>query len=307
MDCNLLYQLKEKTLASMASQLNDPDAKISSQSFFGDSDIALITHEYQANNQKLHRYDFIEINYVVSGKCYQTLGADETITLTRGNVCIMNPLVMHSCNIPSENDVVINLLMKPELFNTVFFHFFSSNTLIGRFFLNYVLSTPSGEKNYLLFHTPYSSYTDFLMDRIVYEYLSENTYSSLNIQNLVILFFSELLHNTMTGNAPATSRTEEIVHYIATHLRTVTLKETAEHFYMHPNYLSSYIKKHTGKTFAQILSEYRLAQAKHLLLNSTMSINEISNLLGYADPLSFHNMFRRHTHETPVQFRKKHI
>ena len=76
---------------------------------------------------------------------------------------------------------------------------------------------------------------------------------------------------------------------------------------MHPNYLSSYIKKHTGRTFAEILSDYRVAQAKHLLASTVLTVEEISSLLGYSEPLSFHNMFKRQTGVTPSQFRRRTI
>lgn len=306
MNADLLFRLKSKTQKEMKE--SPPEVQFSDtltvDDFFGSSDVAILTHEFSANQSDYHGHNFVEINYVVSGICRQNLDNRQQVTLNRGNVCIMNPMARHSCSIDSENDIVINLLMRPELFNTAFFSFFSSNTLIGRFFLNYIVSDDT--ENYLLFKTPYDQYTDFLVERIIYEYLSDNPYAQNNIRNLVNLFFSELLRHSLSGNQAPLSRIEEIVNYIADHLGNISLNNVAEHFYMHPNYLSSYIKKHTGRTFAEILSDYRLAHAKHLLTSTILTVEEISSLLGYSDPLSFHNMFKRQTGFTPSQFRKKH-
>lgn len=305
MNVDLLFQLKAKTQKGMKAQHPEENysSMLKADYFFGSSDIAILTHEFSANQSDYHGHDFIEINYVVSGICRQNLDHERQITLNKGNVCIMNPMARHSCSIDSENDIVINLLVRPELFNTAFFSFFSSNTLIGKFFLNYVVAETA--EHYLLFETPYDPYTDFLVERIVWEYLSDNPYAQNNIRNLLNLFFSELLRHSLANQESPPSRAEEIINYIAEHLGNVSLNHVAEHFHMHPNYLSGYIKKKTGRTFAEILSDYRLAQAKHLLSSTTLTIEEISSLLGYSEPLSFHNMFKRQTSLTPSQFRKK--
>lgn len=305
MNADPLFRLKAKTQQDMRELPPEErfSSTLSADDFFGSSDIAILTHEFKANQSDYHGHNFIEINYVVSGICRQNLDREQQVTLNRGNVCIMNPMARHSCSIDSENDIVVNLLMRPELFNTAFFSFFSSNTLIGRFFLNYIMADTV--ENYLLFRTPYDPYTDFLVERIILEYLSDNPYAQNNIRNLLNLFFSELLRHSLSDSQAPLSRIEEIINYIADHLGNISLNNVAGHFYMHPNYLSSYIKKHTGRTFAEILSEYRLAQAKHLLTSTVLTTEEISSLLGYSEPLSFHNMFRRQTGTTPSQFRKK--
>lgn len=305
MDARLLFELKRKTQRDMLSRpASEFSSTLTIDNFFEDRDITVLTHEYSANASDYHGHDFIEINYVVDGICRQNLDCQEEVILHQGNVCIMNPMTRHSCTIDSENDIVINLLVRPELFNGCFFTFFSSNTLLGRFFLNYIMSHPSGERNYLLFQNSYDPYTDSLVERIVHEYLSDNPYAPINIRNLLNLFFSELLYHTLGDKNMPVSKIEEIINYIANHLESASLNDVASHFYMHPNYLSAYIKKHTGKTFAEILSEYRLAQAKYLLTSTVLSIEEISSLLGYSESLSFHNMFKRQTGMTPIQFRK---
>lgn len=52
---------------------------------------------------------------------------------------------------------------------------------------------------------------------------------------------------------------------------------------------------------------YRLQQAQKLLLNSTLSIQQISDCCGFKDSSYFIKVFRNHTAQTPSAFRKTHV
>lgn len=307
MDAELIQRLRDYTKRDMelSPEPEKVDQRLVGHDFLKNRDFAVLTHEYCANSASYHGHTFFEINYLVSGTCFQNLDNKETVVLQPGNVCIMNPNAMHACRIQSESDVLVNLLVDPRLFNGAFFSFFSNNTLIGSFFMNYVLSQATDEGNYLLFRTPCDPYTDTLVEQIIREYLSDNPYAQLNIRNLLNLFFSELLHHSLMKEKKEPEKIEEIMNYIAYHLDAASLKEVAGHFYMSPNYLSAYVKRHTGKSFSEVVTAFRLAQAKHLLISTNLSPEKISELMGYAEVLSFHNMFKRNTGLTPTQYRKE--
>ena len=63
------------------------------------------------------------------------------------------------------------------------------------------------------------------------------------------------------------------------------------------------IKENFGKTFSQKLTEARMAAAEQMLLNSDLSITEISERLGYASIEYFSGVFRRLKHCSPSKFR----
>jgi methylphosphotriester-DNA--protein-cysteine methyltransferase len=58
-----------------------------------------------------------------------------------------------------------------------------------------------------------------------------------------------------------------------------------------------------GTTFQSLLCETRESLAQNYLFNSSMSAGEISFLLGYEDPNSFHRAFRTWTGQTPDRAR----
>ncbi|WP_261512206.1 helix-turn-helix domain-containing protein [Chryseobacterium paludis] len=74
---------------------------------------------------------------------------------------------------------------------------------------------------------------------------------------------------------------------------------------LHPNYLSSVIKTKTGKPIATWIAEKTISEAKSLLKNSSISIKEITYKLGFSETAHFSNYFKKHTHTTPVQYRKE--
>ncbi|MCG8612634.1 MAG: AraC family transcriptional regulator [Pseudomonadales bacterium] len=56
-------------------------------------------------------------------------------------------------------------------------------------------------------------------------------------------------------------------------------------------------------SYQQLLDEVRHELAKHYLLQSSMSIQEISNRLGFTEPRSFHRRFKSWSGITPGEFR----
>lgn len=75
---------------------------------------------------------------------------------------------------------------------------------------------------------------------------------------------------------------------------------------LHPNYLSNVIKTKTGKSISTWIADKTMAEAKSLLQNSNSSIKEIAYILGFSESTHFSNYFKKHTHLTPVSYRKNH-
>ncbi|MBQ2754188.1 MAG: helix-turn-helix transcriptional regulator [Clostridia bacterium] len=62
-------------------------------------------------------------------------------------------------------------------------------------------------------------------------------------------------------------------------------------------------KKHTGKTPVKYLTELRVKKAKEYLLNTDLTIGEISELLGFDNVYYFSNVFKNATGMAPLKFR----
>ena len=71
-----------------------------------------------------------------------------------------------------------------------------------------------------------------------------------------------------------------------------------------PNHLNKKVKNETGKTASEIIKEISMLEAKVLLLQSNLSINEISEELGFNDASYFSRLFKTETNFSPTDYRK---
>ena len=94
-----------------------------------------------------------------------------------------------------------------------------------------------------------------------------------------------------------------ILRYIETNCADCTLESTAAFFHMHPNYLSSYIKKHTNYTYKQLIQNQRLSQAAMLLRTTTLPTCDISIAVGYENTGFFFKKFEEKYGCTPKEYR----
>jgi len=67
-----------------------------------------------------------------------------------------------------------------------------------------------------------------------------------------------------------------------------------------------YFKKQTNMTFTDFVNNYRINQAKLLLLQNSC-ITEICFQVGFESLSYFNKLFKQHVGETPSEFKKKHL
>ncbi|QDA61441.1 helix-turn-helix transcriptional regulator [Hymenobacter jejuensis] len=77
------------------------------------------------------------------------------------------------------------------------------------------------------------------------------------------------------------------------------ISEYADRLHVHPTHLSNTLKYETGLSPCNWVNTYFLAEAKRLLLTTTLSIAEISDKLTFGEPTNFTKYFKRHMGLTP--------
>jgi AraC-like DNA-binding protein len=78
----------------------------------------------------------------------------------------------------------------------------------------------------------------------------------------------------------------------------------SDHFSLSERYLSSLIREQTGKNYADYILEIRIEEARRLLSDSDMPINDIAKQVGYDLPNSFYKTFKNYTGLSPSQYRE---
>lgn len=86
-----------------------------------------------------------------------------------------------------------------------------------------------------------------------------------------------------------------------------TATEFADQLNVHPNYLNSLVKNHTGKTLRDHIQDRLLYEAQSLLVQTDWDINTISYGLGFSSHAAFASFFRKKAHVSPTLFRKNTV
>lgn len=73
----------------------------------------------------------------------------------------------------------------------------------------------------------------------------------------------------------------------------LTLQTVAECCYVSQWHLSKLLNRHAGKSFYDILNTIRIEKAKELLMDPSLKIGEIAELVGYADTAHFARTFKK--------------
>ncbi|MRN53823.1 response regulator [Paenibacillus monticola] len=95
-----------------------------------------------------------------------------------------------------------------------------------------------------------------------------------------------------------------IYEYVNEHFREdISISFLSTQFNLNGNYISQLFKKENGVTLTQYLSNLRIEYACGLLINTDLSINEISEKTGYSDYFYFSRIFKRMKGQTPSGYR----
>ncbi len=88
------------------------------------------------------------------------------------------------------------------------------------------------------------------------------------------------------------------------HREHLTVREYAAKLCVSPNYLNALCKANEGKSAISIIHERNLLEAKRLLASTDLSVKEISYLLNFEDVAYFNRFFKKHSLQTPGQYRQ---
>lgn len=84
----------------------------------------------------------------------------------------------------------------------------------------------------------------------------------------------------------------------------ITLVLAAEQMAVHPNHLSRIFSQQTGKSFSAYLNDYRMERAKALLLDRTLTVQEIGEKVGIPNGKYFGDAFKKWCGMPPREYRQ---
>ena len=246
-----------------------------------------------------HYHSHYEMLYVLSGEKNIVINNYKSIKLTRDNIALIPPNVMHrtsSSNNISHNRILINISqtlmnkltgINSETITSCFDALVLELTSYESKTLNYFLEMlVSADPNSLLYHEYTTSLLSLILINLSNIHLSSESRNSIPIS-----------HNNTKTNMKL------IYDYICKNYSTnidcaglAALINTSE------SYLSRCFKKQYGLSPIKLLNQYRIATAQRLLQSDTVNVSEVAFSCGFNDATTFTRMFKLQVGMTPKEY-----
>lgn len=256
-------------------------------------------------HEPFHRQDFFFINYAYQNS-YQALSAryNNLITIHEDECYIGQPYSGYALRKEANGEevVIIGVLIRKDVFFREYLPTVYTDADLFRFFIQPQKNRFSEEFLYLPVTRSHAIRT--ILELMVMEYADPGADTQRILKSMLQTLLLEIARRYRTTRAEQEPQTVsgKILRYMEEHSDVVTLQEVANHFHYHPNYLSSLLRRETGRTFSDILLEKRMERAVLLMRNTTLSLEEISALLGYSDHSNFFRAFKKVYGVTPREY-----
>src|SRR5699024_2000543 len=165
----------------------------------------------------------------------------------------------------------------------------------------------SKQESYSLFKTNHDEKIVNIIYDIIEEYYEPDLQSTQIIRFEILTLFSRLLRVASKSNIDKKKSIDvlSLLLYIEKNYNNVTLEKMAKQFHFNQNYLSSFLKKHTGYTFINLVQLQRINVAAEYLTYTNMPIEQISLKIGYENSSYFYRIFKQKLGLSPQKYREK--
>lgn len=251
-------------------------------------------------NYPTHWHNSIEIIYVLKGSLHIKIDTD-SFTLNEKEVEIINSDESHEIQGADDNKVLI--------FNIDPFFFEKYYKDINNIFF-YTNSNDDEDQNGIEYEE-----LKTLLSQMLCEYVQKLEDYDEEIEEILITLLYHLVNNfhylthekeELKEKTDQLARYHRISKYIYNNYNNnITLQEIAKKEFLSPHYLSHEIKYATGYSFTDLINLTRIEESIKLLLDSDLSISEISDEIGFSHVRYFNKNFKYYYNCTPLQYRKK--
>ena len=256
----------------------------------------------------IHEHEFFELACVLSGTFTNFIG-QQKMELHAGDIFILAPKTPHAICTYGDDGIMINILMRSSTFEHHFLNLLPDSDLLHSFFIKALYKNSATP--YLLFHTGDDPRIPEYVLQIHQEFSRNNRYKNTVLSSLLSLFFVHLLRSHEKDMIIPTiqpsvmnENTIFILEYMQKNYSTITLEHLAAFFNYSQRQMHRIIKAATGMTFSDNIKKIRMSHAARLLSETGMTIQEISDHLGYYDVSNFRKVFKSFYHVTPQQYRE---
>ena len=260
----------------------------------------LISYE-TIKNYPIHWHYSIEILYVIKGSINLYIDSEKYV-IKENQIEIINIDEVHSLDSNDPYNKVIRFQIDPYFFEKYYGDI-----------ENMLFYTNSSEKDAQL-GDEYEELREYL-SQIYCEAVQKQDDYDEEIEDILVKLLYHLINNfnyliyeneELKFNKEQLQRYHSISKYIYNNFeKNLTLQDISNKEYLSTHYLSREIKYSTGYSFTEYLNLIRVRESLKLLLDSDMTLSEISEEIGFSHTRYYNKHFKLHYELTPLQFRKK--
>lgn len=258
-----------------------------------------------------HNHNYFELIYVYRGSCINFF-QDSSLLLEQNDLLLLNPNILHDVCALSPSDCIFNIMLSRDLFEQILFPLAPDTPLFSNFFVDYIYEI-NKTQDYLKFSKLKDPMFPSILRGIIEEHINDRPCSQSVIRSALSLLFSLLSREyTLQHGAfiPAEGSAKQIaamISYIQKNCSSITLGQLEQEFSYSASYLSKLLVKHTGKTFTELSSHFKLERIRNLLENTDIPLSRLVEESGFNDLSYLNKAFKKRYGTTPSQYRKKQL
>ncbi|MDX6191710.1 helix-turn-helix domain-containing protein [Flavobacterium sp. Fl-318] len=251
-----------------------------------------------------HKHNFYELIFVEKGSGYHIVN-EVSFSFKEGDVFLLRPEDGHYFTITEQTHFIF-VKFTEQLFVE---KLEGGKTAKWMEVIKTLLQNVSAVSGSLVNEVQDKKHLGYLLQILLVEFTKTCTYS----REVVVELFGAIL--MIVARSHATSqygeqcpenieldRVNQILGYMrlyALDIEKMRIENIASNFAMSSNYISIYVKKHSGVSIQQHIIQTKLKLADQLLKNSRLNINEIASKLGFTDASHFNKIYKKYRGISP--------
>lgn len=255
-----------------------------------------ITLNLYSHDEQKHMHDYIELVYIFSGSGIHYVN-DVPYHLNRGSLLLVDFGETHeySC---LDNMAYVNFKLRPEYFSD---NLKGKSSIEDIFSLPELQNLPDTESNRM---AQFDGHMCLRIEQLIFSILEENLSRAPGFKNIIknslVNLLIQLKRNMISESAfshetAVPERLRAALDYINEHCgEKITLKKASEICNYSEVYFSKLLRTYFGCGFSEYLMKRRINKAMNLLLETNISIQEISIAAGFNNKTHFYRTFKKY-------------
>ncbi len=289
--------------------------QLHSKDYFKDGEQVYIHigHERWKNIDVMHKHDFIEIVYVISGSARHFMG-DINYEIRKGDLIIVNYGVPHAF-IPLKDSgepfSTYDLLFTTELFEITTMEGSDFSALASSYLFYSLFSDDESLNNSLnLIRSGSKEFYD-IFSKIYDEYTERKSGFMNMIRAYLIMLITKIFREIDRKTKSTTTKEQKdvvnkAIEYMKQNFNTpINLDNLVADIFLSKDYFRQLFKNTTGMSVTDFIQKTRIEEASRLLLTTDRPVFDIAGDCGFMDVTFFYKTFKKLTGKTPSEFRKR--